>query len=399
MTIQKTNSSTFILWLTGMLSAFGPFVTDFYLPALPELGTYFATSVSMTQLSLTFGMIGLGVGQLFIGPLSDRLGRKPLLVASLLLFLVATIACLLTTNIRLFLVYRLVQGLAGAGGVVIARAIATDLYSGDRLARYFSMLSVVQGLAPILAPVLGGLLLAVTDWRGIFSVLLGFGLFLLLMLLRFRETLSPTASDSRPGLLSVFKTYVPVMRNRIFLRNTLIQALAMGVMFTYIASSPFIFQEHYRLSPVLYSLCFGINAFGIMAGSLLVPRFRGPERALRFGTRCFFAMSLVVAALLVVNAHVLLVESAFFLMLNCLGLIIPTTTALAMEPMRRNSGSASAVLGFLGFFVGGICSPLAGLGNMLHTTSMLIVLCAAGSLLLTFHKATKEKRNTHSPQF
>ena len=204
MTRQKTNSYTFILWLTGLLSAFGPFVTDFYLPALPELGEYFSASVSAVQLSLTFGMVGLGLGQLFIGPLSDRLGRKPPLVASLLLFLVSTAACLLTTDIRLFLAYRLLQGVAGAGGVVIARAIAIDLYEGDRLARYFSMLSVVQGLAPILAPVLGGLLLAFTDWRGIFASLLACGVFLLLMLLGFRESRRPAPGEGRPSLLAAF---------------------------------------------------------------------------------------------------------------------------------------------------------------------------------------------------
>ena len=386
MTRQKTNSYTFILWLTGLLSAFGPFVTDFYLPALPELGEYFSASVSAVQLSLTFGMMGLGLGQLFIGPLSDRLGRKPPLVASLLLFLVSTAACLLTTDIRLFLAYRLLQGVAGAGGVVIARAIAIDLYEGDRLARYFSMLSVVQGLAPILAPVLGGLLLAFTDWRGIFAILLAFGVCLLLMLLGFRESRRPAPGEGRPSLLAAFKAYLPVTRDRQFLRNTLVQALAMGVMFTYIAASPFIFQERHGLSPVLYSLCFGLNALGIMAGSLLVARFRGPGRALRAGVRGFFAMSLLAAALLVADAHVLLVEAALFLLLACLGLIIPTTTALALEPVRRHSGSASAVLGFLGFLAGGVCSPLAGLGNMLHSTAILFVLCAAGALLLSLRK-------------
>ena len=386
MGVQKTNSYTYILWLTGLLSAFGPFVTDFYLPALPELGAYFSTSASMTQLSLTCGMIGLGVGQLFVGPLSDRLGRKPLLVASLLLFLVSTVACVLTADIRFFLAYRLVQGLAGAGGVVIARAIATDLYEGDRLARYFSMLSVVQGLAPILAPVLGGLLLSFTDWRGIFVILLALGLFLLLMLLRFRESLRPAEGEVRPGVISVFKAYPRVARERVFMRNTLIQALAMGVMFTYIASSPFIFQEHYHLSPVLYSLCFGVNALGIMAGSLLVTRFRGPERALRTGARCFFLAALLVAVLLVADAPFYLVEPAFILLTTSQGLIMPTTTALAMEPVRRDSGSASAILGFLAFFAGGVCSPLAGLGNMLHSASALIVACAGGAFLLSLRK-------------
>lgn len=377
----RPNSYTYILWLTGLLSAFGPFITDFYLPALPALGAYFHAAASLTQLSLTAGLVGLGFGQLFIGPLSDRLGRRRPLIASLLLFLITTLACILTSDIHLFLFYRLLQGIAGAGGVVIARAIATDLYEGNRLARYFAMLSVVQGLAPILAPVLGGFLLTVTDWRGIFTILLLLGVALLLLLLPFRETHRPLPAASRPLRWATFSHYPTLFRHPVFLRNTILQALAMGVMFTYIASSPYIFQQHYELSPILYSLCFGINAFAIMAGSLFVTRFPGPTSALRLGTRAFCVAAVFVALSLFTNAPFLLVEIAFLFLTLSLGLIMPTTTTLAMTPVRHLSGTASALLGFMGFLVGGICSPLAGLGNMLHTTSFLILFCAAGTLV------------------
>lgn len=146
----KTNSRLYILILIGLLSAFGPFVTDFYLPALPALGEYFQTTASRVQMSLTFSMIGLAVGQLFIGPFSDRYGRKRPLLASLLLFILSTAACLLSPTISWFLFFRLLQGIAGAGGVVISKAIAADLYEGKELAKFFSMLSAVQGLAPSL---------------------------------------------------------------------------------------------------------------------------------------------------------------------------------------------------------------------------------------------------------
>lgn len=376
---MKQNSSLYILILVGIVSAFGPFVTDFYLPALPALGSYFTTSASMVQLTLTVSMIGLAIGQLFIGPLSDRYGRKMPLIVSLILFILSTVGCLGSTTIGQFLVFRFIQGIAGAGGVVISKSIATDLYEGKQLARFFSMLSSVQGLAPICAPVLGGLLLTVTDWRGIFQTLLVIGFLLLLTTTRFRESLQTPVTG---GLSAAFKAYLPVMRNRCFMRYVLVQAMAMGVMFAYIAASPFIFQEHYGLSPVVYSLCFGVNALGIMGGSLLIIRFKDVKAALSLGAKGFLFMSLIVAVLLIGNLSVWAVEAALFVLLVCLGMILPTSTTLALEPVRENSGNASAILGFLTFFVGGVCSPLAGLGNMLVSTSVIIVICAICTLAL-----------------
>lgn len=382
---EKTvNSNLYILLLVGGVSAFGPFVTDFYLPALPALGAYFDTSASMAQLTLTVSMVGLAIGQLFIGPLSDRYGRKLPLMASLFLFICSTIACLLSVSIGAFLLFRFVQGVAGAGGVVISKSIATDLYEGKRLARFFSMLSSVQGLAPICAPVLGGLLLMVTDWRGIFGTLLVIGGILWIATTHFRESLRIHSQDC---LSTSFKAYLPVIRNGRFMRYVFVQAMAMGVMFTYIAASPFIFQQQYGLTPIAYSLCFGVNALGIMAGSLFVIRFRKVEKALLVGAKGFLWMSLVVAVLLIGGFSVYWVETALFLMLVCLGMILPTSTTLALEPVRENSGNASAILGFMAFFVGGICSPLAGLGNMLLSTSILMVVCAFFTLLLAGRRA------------
>lgn len=384
---EKTgNSALYILLLVGTISAFGPFVTDFYLPALPALSTYFDTSASMVALTLTVSMVGLAIGQLFIGPLSDRYGRKLPLLASLILFILSTLACLVSTTIYEFLIFRFIQGVAGAGGVVISKSIATDLYEGKRLAHFFSMLSCVQGLAPICAPVLGGLLLMVTDWQGIFLTLLGIGILLLFFTTYFHESLS-TRSQGR--MRDTFKAYLPVLRNHRFMRYVLIQAMAMGVMFAYIAASPFIFQEHYGLSPFMYSLCFGINALGIMGGSLLIIRFRQVETALQTGVRGFLLLSIVVAVTLTCNFSVYYVETVLFILLVFLGMILPTSTTLALEPVRESSGSASAILGFLTFFVGGICSPLAGLGNMLISTSILIVFCALCTLLLARRKKQK----------
>lgn len=374
------NSKVYILLIIGIVSAFGPFVTDFYLPALPALSRYFTTTASLVQFSLTFSMIGLAVGQLIIGPLSDKYGRKRPLLLSLVLFCLSTVGCLLSTDIYCFIFFRLIQGLAGSGGVVISKSIAIDLYRGQELTRFFSILSSVQGLAPICAPVLGGILLEVTNWRGIFGVLLAIGVFLIGALLFFKESLE-VENRATGSVVSTFRNYLPVLCNKQFMRFVLVQAFAMGVMFTYIAASPFIFQNHFGLSPICYSLCFGINALGIMFGSLAASKFKDARHALRVGTMGFMLTSFLIGVVLIFSNSVLVVEVSLFFFLIFLGLILPSSTTLALELERENSGNASALLGFLMFLFGGVLSPLTGLGNMLYSTSLIIIVCCAGAWL------------------
>lgn len=371
------NSKLYLLITLGIAAAFGPFLTDFYLPTLPVLDKYFNTSASFVQLSLTFCMIGLAVGQLFIGPLSDKYGRKRPLLLSLGLFAVATIGCICSKDIHWFILFRLLQGLAGAGGVVISKSIATDLYEGRELSMFFSLLSGVQGLAPICAPALGGFLLEWTDWKGIFWILLAIGLLLIFILLFFKESL-PIKCRQKENTYSTFHNYIPVLHNKRFINYVLVQAFAMGVMFAYIAASPFIFQTHYGLSPTAYGLCFGANAVAIMLGSFAVSFFHSAKQAMKTGSVGFGLVSLIVAFTLISNANVIIVESVLFLFLSFLGLILPSSTALALDEERDNSGNASALLGFLTFLFGGVISPLTGLGNMLYTTGIIIIVCCLG---------------------
>ncbi|WP_297904094.1 multidrug effflux MFS transporter [uncultured Parabacteroides sp.] len=372
------NSRLYILIVIGIVSALGPFVTDFYLPALPVLTGYFDTTASLVQLSLTFSMVGLAVGQLVIGPLSDKYGRKNPLIVSLVLFCVSTLGCLYAPGIYVFIFFRLLQGLSGAGGVVISKSIATDLYEGKELARFFSKLSSVQGIAPVCAPVLGGVLLEMTDWKGIFWILVLIGILLIAALVFFKESLED-GQRQRCGMFSTFRYYIPVFRNTRFMRYVLVQVFAMGVMFTYIAASPFIFQEHFNISPLMYSICFGANAVAIMLGSLAVSWFHDAAGALRIGSIGFGIMSLFVTAALIFGTSVWLAELSLFIFMLFLGIILPSSTTLALDLERKNSGNASALLGFLMFLFGGILSPLTGLGNMLYTTSIIIVTCCIGT--------------------
>jgi drug resistance transporter, bcr/cflA subfamily len=375
---RKYNSRRFVLVFAALLSAFGPFMTDLYLPAFPELMEYFGTTTSLIQLSLTFGVIGLAAGQLVIGPLSDKYGRRRPLILSLTVFVVSTLICLLCRDVITFICFRLLQGIAAAGGVVISRSIAVDLYEGKEFTRFFAMLSAVQGLAPIVAPIAGGLLLGITDWRGIFAVLLLIGVAILAAAFRFRESL-PEERRQTGSVLATFANFRSVLGNKHFVCYMLIQSFAMGVLFAYISSSPFIFQTEYGLTPVMYSVCFAFNGLAIMTGNLIVPRFGSEERALGIGACCLLIASLVLAVCLMGGWSVVAIEIGFLVLLFCVGMVLPTSTSLALALERKNSGNASAMLGFFQFTFAGLVAPLVGLGEVSVATSWVIAIASCAT--------------------
>ena len=375
---RKYNSRRFVLVFAALLSAFGPFMTDLYLPAFPELMEYFGTTTSLIQLSLTFGVIGLAAGQLVIGPLSDKYGRRRPLILSLTVFVVSTLICLLCRDVITFICFRLLQGIAAAGGVVISRSIAVDLYEGKEFTRFFAMLSAVQGLAPIVAPIAGGLLLGITDWRGIFAVLLLIGVAILAAAFRFRESL-PEERRQTGSVLATFANFRSVLGNKHFVCYMLIQSFAMGVLFAYISSSPFIFQTEYGLTPVMYSVCFAFNGLAIMTGNLIVPRFGSEERALGIGACCLLIASLVLAVCLMGGWSVVAIEIGFLVLLFCVGMVLPTSSSLALALERKNSGNASAMLGFFQFTFAGMVAPLVGLGEVSVATSWVIVIASCAT--------------------
>ena len=375
---RKYNSRRFVLVFAALLSAFGPFMTDLYLPAFPELMEYFGTTTSLIQVSLTFGVIGLAAGKLVICPLSDKYGRRRQLILSLTVFVVSTLICLLCRDVITFICFRLLQGIAAAGGVVISRSIAVDLYEGKEFTRFFAMLSAVQGLAPIVAPIAGGLLLGITDWRGIFAVLLLIGVAILAAAFRFRESL-PEERRQTGSVLATFANFRSVLGNKHFVCYMLIQSFAMGVLFAYISSSPFIFQTEYGLTPVMYSVCFAFNGLAIMTGNLIVPRFGSEERALGIGACCLLIASLVLAVCLMGGWSVVAIEIGFLVLLFCVGMVLPTSTSLALALERKNSGNASAMLGFFQFTFAGLVAPLVGLGEVSVATSWVIVIASCAT--------------------
>ncbi len=379
------NSKTFLLILLGLLSAFGPFVTDMYLPGLPSMTVYFDTTASLVQLGITTAMLGLAFGQVIIGPLSDKYGRKLPLMASLWLFILSTIACIFSWNIGAFIFFRFLQGIAGAGGIVISRSVATDCYSGKELAKAFAMISAVNGLAPILAPIGGGIMLKFTNWLGIFTFLLFIGIVLILLCLKLKESLPAERRITVPAFSS-FRNFIPLLGKREFMGYVLIQAFTFGTIFAYISSSPFILQEHYRLSPLAYSLCFAINAVALIIGTASAGRFRNIRKGVVTGVAGSFVLSIFTGVTLWLEMPIIYFEIALFLTLAFGGIVLPTSTALALDTERQNAGTASAIFGAISFLAGGIVSPLVGIGNILHSTAIIMVASSAIALLLVCKK-------------
>lgn len=381
---MKQKVGIFTALVLGMLTAFGPFVTDFYLPALPEMAASFKTSPALVSLSLTTGMIGLAAGQLFIGPLTDKYGRKKILVASMLLFAIASVMCILAPNIYVFNAFRIVQGWGGAGGIVISKSMSTDMFSGKELARFMAILSGINGIAPVTAPVVGGVVSSFTSWQGIFILLLAVGLILMVCSCFLRETLEP-GNRMRGSLLVVYANLFRVFRNPYFTLSTISQMFCFFTFFAYISSSPFILQNLYHLSPFHFSLCFGLNALMIGIGSGMVALFHRQTTALKCGAIDFVIGAFMVAFCLVAHMPLVFLMFSYVFLMISFGLMQPVLTAVALDSERQNAGAASAIFGASGFVAGALSSPIVSIGNIVVSSSIVVLAGAVGSLLAALY--------------
>ena len=385
--MTKANSKLFLVLLLGVLSAFGPFVVDLYLPSLPQLATFFETSASMTQLTLTTAMIGLAVGQLLLGPLSDKFGRKIPLIISLVIYIISTILIVYAPNIESMIVLRVIQGLSSAGSVVISRAVATDLYRGREMTRFFGLLMTINGLAPIISPILGSLLLEYISWKGVFVFLALIGVIVLFFCFRLKESLS-AENRLQGSIFATFSTFGVIIKNRLFMSYVGIESFLLGAMFAYIAASPFILQSFYGLSAFIFSLCFGANGAALVIGANIGGKLPN-RKALAIGVLAFVVAALYTIAVLIIQPYWLFIEIGFFAMLLLMGITFPAISSLAMESERQYAGSASALLGFAPFFLGGVVSPLVGIGNIFYSTALVILACSV--LALAIYWAIRHK--------
>ncbi|KUP22560.1 multidrug effflux MFS transporter [Paenibacillus sp. DMB5] len=386
----KNNSHPVLFAL--MLSAFsalGPFTVDMYLSSLPQMTSYFGTNASVIQMSLTSSLLGLGIGQLVTGPLSDVYGRRKPLVISMVLYVLASIACAFSPNVGIFVAMRFIQGFVASAGIVISRAIVRDQYSGVEMVKFIALLTMISNIAPLISPTAGSLVTTFTSWIGVFIFLGLLGLFLTGMTIWGIQESLPVERRVTGSFMEVFRNYVALLRDRNFMGYAIVNGILFSGVFAYVSATPFIYQNMYGISPQLFSVLFALNGLGIILGSQVVKRLAGrmvEHHIFRLGLQLAFVTTAAVLIVIIFNWPFFALFISIFLFAVSIGIIGPVSFTLAMESQGHIAGSAAAVLGALQFALGAVTSPLVGLagensampfGVTIFMTSILAVISYA----------------------
>ncbi|MGE2728048.1 multidrug effflux MFS transporter [Mycolicibacterium vaccae] len=367
-----------------LLTAVTPFAVDMYMSAFPQMAVEFGATAAAVQLTLTAFLIGLAVGQLVIGQLSDRLGRRRPLLIGVVACLLASVACAWSPSIEILVAARFVQGFAGAAGVVIARAVITDLTEGVRAVQLYSVMMVIGVLAPVVAPVLGGFVVTELGWRAVFLALAGMNLLMLVGALVLAKESLPEHARRPAGAKAFLDSARSVLGNRRFLGYALTLGCAAAAMFSYISASPFVLQNIIGLSPRTYSLTFGACALAVAASGVLSARLVrsiAPRRLLIGGVTAM--VTVATAMLLNVTVGGVIPWLTIALMacfMGTIGFIFANATALAIAEVRHAAGTGSAVLGFLQYGLGAAASPLVGLAGPDSAVPMAMVMLGGATL-------------------
>lgn len=351
------------LFLLGILSAFGPLSLDLYLPGLPEMQQNLHTTPTMIQLTITASLIGLAIGQIIIGPWSDRVGRRRALLVGVGIFTLATLGIILTPNIYGVIIFRFIQGLGGSAGIVLSLAVIADSFEGLQLTRNVALNQMINGVFPIVAPVIGGVIIALSHWQMTFIVLAILGAVLWVAIYTSLPETAPEYDNSQTQLTPK-QSFKALWQNKGFMLMAWTQALMMAGLFAYIAGSTFVLETTYDLSILQFSIVYAINGLGILVAAHISAKLAakmGEYHALGV----FVIMSLIGGSLVWLNVvmsnHVLLMCLAFFLIVAPVGGISSLTTSIAMQHVQTGTGAASGILGLMRYAMGGLVSPLVGL--------------------------------------
>ncbi|MDW5470864.1 multidrug effflux MFS transporter [Staphylococcus equorum] len=381
---QHKNSLLFVIIL-GALTAIGALSIDMFLPGLPQIQSDFNTTTSNSQLTLSLFMIGLALGNLFVGPISDSIGRKTPLIVAMALFTLASIGIIFVDNIWLMIALRFVQGFCGGAGAVISRAISSDLYTGKQLTKFLALLMLVNGVAPVLAPALGGVILSFSTWRMVFVILTIFGLLMLFgTIFNIKESLSTEQRDS-PHLVSIFKGFKQLLATPRFVLPMLIQGVTFVILFSYISASPFIAQRIYDMSAQQFSLMFASVGISLIVSSQLTGKLVDYiDRQVLLRVLTIIQLVGVVWISVILYMHL----SIWLLFIGFIVLVAPVTGvatlgfSIAMDENTGGNGSASSLLGLVQFLIGGLVSPLVGVMGEDSYIPYLTIILIVGILLI-----------------
>jgi len=389
-------TSRLLVLVLGALTAFTPMSVDMYLPAFPEIARDLGARTTEVQLTLSFFFLGLAIGQLIYGPVADRFGRRPPLIFGCVVYIGASLGCALAPDIHALIAFRFLQALGGCVGMVITRSIVRDMFDEKGAARMFAQLMAIMGVAPILAPLLGGQLLVYASWHAIFWILTVFGVLNLIAVLTVLKESLPVERQRSLHPAAVAATYLRLLTDRYFVGHALSSSLSFAGMFAYVTGSPFVFIEYYGVSAQHYGWIFGMNAIGFIGAAQVNHRLLS-----RTTTKTLLSMALVVtvtAGLAVALAGVtgfgglpgLLVP--LFVFISSMGFITPNATARALAPQGANAGSASAVLGTLQFCAGGAIGAVVASLPSTSPAPMALMIALCGVLGITAHRVLVGRR-------
>ncbi len=384
MTTTAKKSHFFTILILGILTALGPFSIDMYLPAFPEIAKDFGSTVSQVSLSLSSYFIGISLGQLFYGPLLDRFGRKKPLYVGLIIYIFASIVCLTTKSIESLVATRFLQALGGCAAGVTAMAMVRDLFTTKESAKVFSVLILILGVSPLLAPTVGGYLATSFGWHSVFIVLAGIAAITLAIVTFFLpESHQPDPTVSLK-LGPIFRNFWAILQNPQFYTYVVSGAVAFSGLFAYLAGSPVIFMDIFGVSPKIYGWIFALISIGLISTSqlnvILLKKYQN-EQILRAGLLIQMIAGLVYLLLTYIGIYNLVTTIIyFFIALSCLGITNPNSGALAMAPFSKNAGSAAALMGFLQMGLGALSAMLVGLLEVKHLISIIVIMACASVL-------------------
>ncbi|WP_112180936.1 Bcr/CflA family efflux MFS transporter [Paraliobacillus zengyii] len=385
-----------LAFLLSMLGILGPLNIDMYLPSFPDIASDLNASAPLVQLSLTTCLIGLAVGQIIVGPISDAQGRRKPLLISISLFALASVLCAIAPNITTLILARFLQGLTASAGIVLSRAVVRDVFTGREFTKFFALLMVINAAAPMIAPMTGGaiLLLPFASWNTIFFFLglLGF-IIVVTVAIRLKETLS--VEKRIPSSLGhSIRTMGNLMKDRSFIGYALVVGFVHGGSFAYVSGTPFVYQGIYDVSPQVFSVLFGINGLAIITGSFTIGRLGGiihERKLLRIAVIIAVSATSLLLIMTIIQGPLAMLVLSIFIYMTAMGMVLTSSFTLAMEKQGHRAGSASAVLGMFPLLLGSFVSPLVGINETTAIPMGVILFITSSIGAVAFFTLTKNQ--------